>query len=505
MNTPVTLVILDGWGQGKPCRYNAIHHASTPNMDRFMAEGAHTTLAASGEEVGLPPGQMGNSEVGHLNIGCGRIVRQSLSRITHAIEDGSFFENPALLAAVNRAKEPGKALHLMGLLSDGGVHSHMDHLKGLLELAARHEVEQVFVHAILDGRDTPPQSALSFIEELEHTFHTMHTGTLASLCGRYYAMDRDNRWGRTRYAYETLTGNEPARAATAAHAVEASYAKGDTDEFFEPLLIEGTEGAIHDGDAVIFFNFRPDRARQITRAFVDDDFTGFPREKRDTLFVCMTEYDADIKGVPVAFGPITPERPLGAVLAEAGRTQLRIAETEKYAHVTFFFNGGVEAESPGETRILIPSPKVATYDLKPEMSAAELTDAFVERFTATPDDLTVLNFANADMVGHTGDMKAAVKALEAVDECLGRVVTAATANGGAVLITADHGNAETMVDPITGNPMTAHTTNPVPLILLGSDTPSLRDEGRLCDIAPTILSLLGIPQPEEMTGQSLLA
>ena len=505
MNTPVTLVIVDGWGDGKPSRSNAFHQANTPNMDRFMAEGATTTLAASGEDVGLPPGQMGNSEVGHLNIGCGRVVRQSLSRITHAINEGDFFENPALLAAVERAKQPGGALHLMGLLSDGGVHSHMGHLKGLLDLAARHKVEQVFVHAILDGRDTPPQSALSFIEELEHTMQTMRVGTLASISGRYYTMDRDNRWERTRYAYDTLTGNGDAITSSAAQAVEASYGRGATDEFLEPLLIRGAEGTIRDGDAVVFFNFRPDRARQITRAFVDDEFSHFPRKKLDLHFVCMTQYDASIEGASVAFGPTIPEKTLGTVISEAGRSQLRIAETEKYAHVTFFFNGGVEVPSPGETRILIPSPQVATYDKKPDMSAVELTDAFLAHFGKTPDDLTVMNFANPDMVGHTGDLRAAVKAVETVDLCLERVVKAATANGGVVIITADHGNAETMVDPTTGTPMTAHTTSPVPCILLGTENASLRADGRLCDIAPTILSLLGIPQPEEMTGLSLLA
>lgn len=507
MNTPVTLVILDGWGAGSPGRSNAIHLADTPNMDRFMAEGSHTTLAASGEEVGLPPGQMGNSEVGHLNIGCGRIVRQSLSRITHAIKDGGFYENPAILGAITRAKQPGGALHLMGLLSDGGVHSHINHLKALLDLAAKHEVEQIFIHAILDGRDTPPQSALSFVEELEHTLQVKRVGTLASISGRYYTMDRDNRWERTRYAYDTLTGNGSSEAVTssAAHAIEASYAKGTTDEFLEPLLIRGAEGAIRDGDAVIFFNFRPDRARQITRAFVDEKFTSFPRKKMDLHFVCMTEYDASIKGVSVAFSPRVLEKTLGKVLADAGRTQLRIAETEKYAHVTFFFNGGVEAVLPCETRILIPSPQVATYDKKPEMSAVELTEAFLKHFDNTPDDFTVLNFANPDMVGHTGDLRAAIKAVETVDQCLARVVEAATAKGGTVIITSDHGNAETMVDSTTGTPMTAHTTSPVPFILLGADTPTLRAHGRLCDIAPTILSILGIPQPEEMTGQSLLA
>ena len=505
MNRPVTLVILDGWGEAKPCRYNAIHRANTPHMDRFKAEGSFTTLAASGEEVGLPPGQMGNSEVGHLNIGCGRIVRQSLSRVTHAIHDGAFFENPALLEAIHHGKQPGKALHLLGLLSDGGVHSHIDHLKGLLELATRHGVERIFVHAILDGRDTPPQSALSFIEELEHTLHEQRAGSIASVSGRYYTMDRDNRWERTRYAYETLTGQGESVKTSAAQAIEASYARGTTDEFIEPLLIHGDKGAIHDGDAVIFFNFRPDRARQITRAFVDKEFASFPREKKEVLFTCMTEYDAKIENASVAFGPLVLKQTLGEVLAKAGLSQLRIAETEKYAHVTFFFNGGVETPSPKETRILIPSPSVSTYDKQPEMSAEALADAFLERFENQPDDLTVMNFANADMVGHTGDLHSAIKAVETADHALHRVVTAILAKGGRVLITSDHGNAETMVDTTTGTPMTAHTTSPVPFILLGSDTPPLRAEGRLCDIAPTILSLLGLPQPKEMTGQSLLA
>lgn len=500
----VALIILDGWGVRPTETANAIAAARTPHFDQLLAQSPHTTLAASGRDVGLPDGQMGNSEVGHLNIGSGRIIYQSLVRITNAIEDRTFFANPALRKAICAAQQKGGRLHLMGLVSDGGVHSHIDHLKGLIDLAKRSDIKDVCVHAFLDGRDTPPRSASGYIEELENHLAQTGTGKIASIAGRYWAMDRDKRWERTEKAYTMLTGGEAPTASSAGAAIAAAYAADETDEFILPTRMEGVDGTIRDEDAIIFFNFRPDRARQITRAFVDKDFDDFSRTQVNTTYVCMTEYDKTIANVSVAFAPETIRNPFGAWLSQHDKIQLRIAETEKYAHVTFFFNGGVEEPWPGEDRILIPSPKVATYDLQPEMSAAALTDTLIETLEKTRYDLIVLNFANPDMVGHTGRMDAAVRAVETVDTCLGRVVDAITAQGGTVMITADHGNAEKMAD-CDGNPVTAHTTNAVPCIVAGKSGISLREGGRLADIAPTLLDLMEMDVPEEMDGTSLIA
>jgi len=510
MPKPLLLMILDGWGINPAGEHNAVALASTPNMDRLQSEYPSTRLEASGMSVGLPEGQMGNSEVGHLNIGAGRIVYQDLTRITKAIADGSFFRNPALLDCIARTRLSGGRLHLAGLLSDGGVHSHNTHLYALLELARREGLEEVFVHCFLDGRDTPPQSALGYVAELEQEIKKIGVGRIATVMGRYYAMDRDNRWERVERAYAAMVRGEGNASASALAAVEASYAEGVNDEFVIPSVIfEGAVpvGTVRDGDGFIFFNFRSDRAREITRAFNDPGFNGFNRQSTTSLasFVCMTEYDESF-GLPMAFAPEQLRHLLGGVLSEAGLHQLRIAETEKYAHVTFFFNGGNETPFPGEDRVLIPSPKdVPTYDLKPEMSALGVTDELLARIEQDRYDFIVLNYANADMVGHTGVQDAAVRAIAAVDECLGRVVEKVLSKGGALLITADHGNAESMVDE-NGTPHTAHTCNPVPLVLVDDTrrTASLRP-GVLADIAPTVLELLGIPQPAEMTGRSLLA
>ena len=505
MTRPVALFILDGWGCTEPGDGNAVSLARTPNFDRLAETGITTRLSASGKDVGLPDGQMGNSEVGHLNIGAGRIVFQSLVRISNAVEDGSLKTNPALKKAVAHALAGNGRLHLMGLLSDGGVHSHTAHLNGLLELAKEAGLEDVFVHAFLDGRDTPPQSAKGFIEKAEADMAAIGCGSIASVSGRFYAMDRDKRWDRTEKAYRLLTDGDGPSGSSALAVVDAAYGEALTDEFVLPTKIAGVEGEIGEGDAIIFFNFRPDRARQLTRAMVDRDFDGFPRTRFDSCFVCMTEYDSTIEGVAIAFPPVGIEDTLGEWVAKSGKNQLRIAETEKYAHVTFFFNGGVEAPNENEERVLIPSPKVATYDLKPSMSAVEVTDALCAELDKDRHDLVILNFANPDMVGHTGIIPAAIEAVETVDTCLGRAVDAVLAKGGCVFITADHGNAEDMIDVTTGNPKTAHTTNPVPGILVGATgSPRLRDGGRLADIAPTLLDLMGIAAPETMTGESLI-
>lgn len=500
MKKPVMLMILDGFGLRAETAGNAIAAARTPNFDRLWAEWPHATLGASGLDVGLPDGQMGNSEVGHTNIGAGRIVYQELTRITKAIQDGDFFSNPALNAAID-ALDPDGTLHLMGLLSDGGVHSHNTHLYALLELAHRRGVRRVAVHSFLDGRDTDPKSGAGYLEELETEMKRLGTGFSATVTGRYYAMDRDKRWERVREGYEAVALGRGTSFTDAAAAVRESYAADVTDEFVKPLVREGY-GGVRDGDSIIFYNFRPDRAREMTRAFVDPEFDGFPIVRpRLAAYVCMTCYDATMPNCSVAFCPQELTHTLGEVVEENGLSQLRIAETEKYAHVTFFFNGGVEAPSPHEDRILIASPKVATYDLKPEMSAYEVTDALLEALEKKDYGMIVLNYANCDMVGHTGVFEAAVRAVEAVDECLGRVVGRVLALGGVVLLTADHGNADMMQNP-DGSPMTAHTTNRVPVLSIG-ERRKLREGGVLCDLAPTVLELLGIDPPAEMSGKSL--
>ena len=499
--TPTTLIIMDGFGLTNGVVGNAIRAASTPRLDQFFQEYAHTTLRASGLDVGLPDGQMGNSEVGHTNIGAGRVVFQDLPRITKAIRDGSFFENPAYNHAMDACLEKGTALHLMGLLSDGGVHSHLDHLFALLEMAKRKGLEKVYIHAFLDGRDVSPTSGADFVARTVEQCRSIGVGKIATVMGRYYAMDRDKRWDRVEMAYDAMVYGEgstfnPVPVA----AVKDSYAAGVTDEFVEPVVCD-RDGTISDNDSVIFFNFRPDRAREITRSLVDPEFDGFTRQFFPLTFVCNTEYDASMPNVEVAFPRVSVANGLGEYLSQMGLTQLRIAETEKYAHVTFFFNGGTETVFPGEDRVLVPSPKVATYDLQPEMSAVEVTDKCVERIESGAYDVIILNFANCDMVGHTGVYEAEVKAVETVDTCVGRVVDATMKMGGIAMITADHGNAEVMTQP-DGSPMTAHTTNLVPFILCGAGT-ELR-EGRLADIAPTILDVMGLAVPEEMDGQTLI-
>ena len=499
---PLLLCILDGFGWVPQETYgNAIAAAKTPYFDKLFASCPYTTIGASGMNVGLPDGQMGNSEVGHTNIGAGRIVYQELTRITKSIADGDFFENEALVSAMRTAKENGKALHLMGLLSDGGVHSHNGHLYGLLEMAKRMGLTKVYVHAIMDGRDVPPDSGLGFIKELQAKLDSLGVGTIASVTGRYYAMDRDNRWDRVEKAYAAFVYGEGNRG-TPVEVMEKSYAEGVTDEFVVPAVTcEG--GRVAEGDSVIFFNFRPDRAREITRTFVDDAFTGFVRRygRFPVHYVCFTQYDATMPNVSVAFRPQVLTNVLGEYLAKNGKTQLRIAETEKYAHVTFFFNGGVEAPFEGEDRALINSPKVATYDLQPEMSAYLVADECVRRIESGKYDVIILNFANCDMVGHTGVYEAACRAVTAVDECVGRVVEATSRMGGVSLITADHGNAERMADE-DGEPFTAHTTNLVPFYIVGASV-RLRD-GRLADIAPTMLDLMGLEKPKEMDGETLI-
>ena len=503
--SPLMLCILDGFGWVPDETYgNAIVAANTPNLDKLFASYPYTTIGASGMDVGLPDGQMGNSEVGHTNIGAGRIVYQELTRITKAIQDGDFFENEALKAAMTSAKESGKALHLVGLLSNGGVHSHNSHLYGLLEMAKRMGLTEVYVHAIMDGRDVPPDSGKGFVAELEEKMAEIGVGKIATITGRYYAMDRDNRWDRVEKAYAAMVYGEGVHG-TPAEVMANSYAEGVTDEFVVPAVTcEG--GRISAGDSVIFFNFRPDRAREITRTFVDDEFTGFERRngRFPVHYVCFTQYDATMPNVDVAFKPQELTNVLGEYLAKCGKTQLRIAETEKYAHVTFFFNGGVEAPFEGEDRALINSPKVATYDLQPEMSAYLVAEECVKRIESGKYDVIILNFANCDMVGHTGVFEAAVKAVEAVDECAGKVIDAVLAAGGKVLLTADHGNADKMYDGDPEHPFTAHTTNPVPFLVAGAGDVKLRQGGVLADIAPTILKLMELPQPAEMTGKSII-
>ena len=500
---PVMLMILDGWGVAPASEVNAAYLAQTPNLDRYFANYPHTTLDASGMEVGLPEGQIGNSEVGHLNIGAGRIIYQSLTRITKAIKDGDFFANEVLCACMDKTKEAGKALHLMGLLSDGGVHSNINHLIALLEMAKARGLEKVFVHAFLDGRDVPPQSAIGFIKQLQDAMDAMNFGKLATVTGRYYAMDRDKRWERLEKAYKTLVLGEVKVFADPVQGVEASYEAGVTDEFVEPFVIEGIDAKITGGDGIIFFNFRPDRAREITRALNDAEFPYFerPASALPVNFVCMTQYDATIDA-PIAYPPESYDDTLGEVLAKKGMHQLRIAETEKYAHVTFFFNGGVEEPNLNEERVLINSPKVATYDLQPEMSAYEVTDALLAELDKDKFDVVILNYANPDMVGHTGVLPAAIKAMEAVDECVGKVVEKVLALGGSVCITADHGNLEKMAEA-DGVPHTAHTTNVVPFILVSKEEHKLHN-GILADIAPTMLELLKIEKPAVMTGSSLI-
>ena len=507
---PVVLMILDGYGLNDIKEHNAVAEAKTPVMDRLMAEYPFVKGNASGMAVGLPDGQMGNSEVGHLNMGAGRIVYQELTRITKEIQDGTFFENKALLDAVNNCKKKDSSLHFFGLLSDGGVHSHNTHLYGLLELAKRNGLEKVYVHCFLDGRDTPPESGKGYAEDLEAEMAKIGVGKIASVTGRYYAMDRDNNYDRVQKAYIALTKGEGLTAVSGPAGIQASYDREETDEFVKPTVVveNGAPVAtIQDGDSVIFFNFRPDRAREITRAFCDDDFKGFERGKRlDLTYVCFSDYDPTIPNKEVAFEKIAVTNTFGEWLAANGMKQARIAETEKYAHVTFFFNGGVEKPNEGEVRTLVNSPKeVATYDLKPEMSAYEVCDRLCEAITGGAYDVIIINFANPDMVGHTGVEAAAIKAVEAVDECVGKAVEAVKSVDGVLFICADHGNAEQLVDYKTGEPFTAHTTNQVPFILVNYDPKyTLREGGCLADIVPTLIQILGKEQPAEMTGKSLL-
>ena len=487
MKKPLALIILDGFGNNPSDYGNAIHAAKTPNLDKLFETCPHTLIGASGMDVGLPDGQMGNSEVGHTNIGAGRVVYQELTRITKSISDGDFFQNEALCGAVENCKKNGSALHLMGLLSDGGVHSHNKHLYGLLELAKRAGLEKVYVHCFMDGRDVPPSSGKEYVEELMAKMKEIGVGKIASVMGRYYAMDRDNRWERVEKAYAAMVYGEGETAECPVCAMEKSYAADVTDEFVVPVVCD-KDGCIRENDSVIFFNFRPDRAREITRTLVDPDFAGFERRNGffPLYFVCMTQYDAAMPNVHVAFKPQSLANTFGQYISDHGLTQLRIAETEKYAHVTFFFNGGVEAPCKNEDRARIASPKVATYDLKPEMSAYEVTDELLARLDSGKYDVVILNFANCDMVGHTGVFEAAVSAVEAVDTCLGKVVDKILSMGGRALITADHGNADQMYEP-DGSPFTAHTTNPVPLLLVGDGTHTLKEGGRLADLAPTML------------------
>lgn len=504
---PYMIMVMDGFGLNSSTRGNAEVIAKTPNIDALLSKYPHAKLGASGLSVGLPKNQMGNSEVGHLNIGAGRVIYQDFTRINREIETGNFFKNDAFLSAIKNARDNNTKLHLMGLLSDGGVHSHINHLKALLKLAKDNGLKEVYVHCFLDGRDVPPTSAKGYIKELERYMTEIGTGKIATISGRYYAMDRDKRWERVNLAYNAIVKGMGEVASNAIEAVDNSYANNKADEFVLPVVImqSGKPVAkIEDNDSVIFFNFRPDRARELTRSIVDTDFSGFERKTLKTYFVCMTEYDKTIEGVHVAYLPESYSNTLGEYISKLGLKQLRIAETEKYAHVTFFFNGGVEVPNPGEDRILIPSPKVPTYDMKPEMSAYEVTDALVSKILEKKYDVIIVNFANPDMVGHTGIMDAAVKAVETVDKCVGRVVDAMLSVGGSMIITADHGNVEEMIDPVTGGPQTAHTTNPVPFIVVGEENVKLRDSGVLADIAPTLLDMMNIPIPKEMTGKSMI-
>ena len=503
MKKPVALIIMDGFGYNPDSYGNAIADAKKPNLDKLFAECPHTLIGASGLDVGLPDGQMGNSEVGHTNIGAGRVVYQMLVKISKSIKEGTIRKNPAIVGAVENCVKNGSALHLMGLLSDGGVHSHIEHLFGLMEMAKDMGVEKIYVHAFLDGRDVPPTSGAEYMEKLVQETQRIGAGKVATVMGRFYAMDRDNAWDRVEKAYAAMVYGEGVEGCCPVGAIKKSYEEGVTDEFMVPTVLD-KEGTIKAGDSVIFFNFRPDRARQITRAFVDPDFTGFPRKNGffPLHFVCMTQYDATMPNVHVAFPPEALTMTMGEYISKHGLTQLRIAETQKYAHVTFFYNGGEEKTFPGEDRILIKSPDVETFDLKPEMSAYEVTDAVVKAIEEDKYNMIILNYANCDMVGHTGIEEAAAKAVEAVDACVGRMVDAVLKAGGAALITADHGNAEKMKEP-DGAPFTAHTTNPVPLIVAGYPC-KLRDGGRLADLSPTMLDIMGLPKPPEMDGESLI-
>ena len=500
------LMILDGFGENNNEKGNAVKLANTPNIDKLMKTCPTTDVYTSGLNVGLPEGQMGNSEVGHTNIGAGRIVYQELTRITKSIEDGDFFSVPEFVKAIENCKQNNSKLHIMGLLSDGGVHSHMRHLFALLELAKRKDFEDVYVHCFLDGRDTPPASAEGYIMQLEEKMKEKGIGKIATISGRFYSMDRDKRWQRIEKSYNAMVNGIGEKAQSAISAIESSYQKEVFDEFVEPTVIcngDNKVATIDKNDSVIFFNFRPDRAREITRTLVDKDFKEFETKDLNLYFVCMTPYDETMPNVEVAFKKERLTNTFGEYISNHGLTQLRIAETEKYAHVTFFFNGGEEKQYEGEDRILIPSPKVETYDLKPEMSALEVTEKVIEAIKSKKYDNIILNYANPDMVGHTGSLEAAIKAIETIDECLGRVLDAINEVNGVLLITADHGNSEQMIDYKTGEPHTAHTTNPVPLILVGMENVQLK-EGKLADLAPTMLDIMNLEKPEEMTGESLL-
>ena len=516
---PTMLMILDGYGINPNPSGNAIANAEKPGLDSIFNKYPNTTLKACGLDVGLPDGQMGNSEVGHLNIGAGRIVYQDLTKITKAIEDGDFFENPAFIEAMDHVKANGSTLHLLGLLSDGGVHSHITHLLALTDMAKKRGVRKLVVHCFLDGRDVPPRCAKKYFDELTAHLVEIGLGEVGIVSGRYYAMDRDKRWERLEKAYDAMTIGEGFHAATGQQAVDDAYARDENDEFVLPTVIDGADGnpehlgtagypvTVGDGDSMIMFNFRPDRAREITRAFVDENFDGFARKKTvsDICYICMSQYDAEMPNVSLAYPPETPANTLGEYIAALGLKQLRIAETEKYAHVTFFFNGGVEDPFEGEDRILVNSPKVPTYDLQPEMSAYEVTDKVIEAIGTDKYDLIILNFANADMVGHTGVMEAAVKAIEALNACVPRIVDAVLAKGGQILMTADHGNADEMV-AADGSPMTAHSLNDVPLVYIANDADGvkLKEGGRLCDLSPTLLKLMNLPVPAEMKGEPLI-
>ena len=508
MNKRLTmLIILDGFGINENENGNAIKIAKTHNIDKLLKQNPNTIIHTSGLDVGLPEGQMGNSEVGHTNIGAGRIIYQDLTKITKSIEEGDFFSNQELVNAIENCKKNGSKLHIFGLLSDGGVHSHVRHLYAILELAKRKDFEDVYVHCFLDGRDTPPASAENYIVELEKKMEEKGVGKIASIMGRFYAMDRDKRWERVQLAYNALVNGEGEKATSAITAIESSYQQEIFDEFVKPTVIVNAEGnptaTITQNDSIIFFNFRPDIAREITRSIVDNEFKEFEKKLLDVYYVCFTNYDETMPNVHIAFKKDEIKNTFGEYISNNGLTQLRIAETEKYAHVTFFFNGGEEKQYLGEDRILVPSPKVQTYDLKPEMSAIEVTDKVIEAINSNKYDSIILNYANCDMVGHTGNLEAAIKAVETIDTCIGKVIEAVSNKKGVALITADHGNAEQMIDYKTGEPHTAHTTNPVPLIIFGLDSIKL-SEGRLADLAPTMLDIMGLEKPAEMTGNSLI-
>ena len=507
-NKLTMLMILDGFGINEKEEGNAVKLANIPNLNEILKKNPNTIIHTSGLAVGLPDGQMGNSEVGHTNIGAGRIVYQDLAKITKAIEDGDFFSVPEFTKAIENCKANNSKLHIMGLLSDGGVHSHNRHLYGLLEMAKRKDFEKVYVHCFMDGRDTPPASGENYIISLEDKMKEKGIGQIATISGRFYSMDRDKRWERVSLAYNAIVNGEGEKALSAVSAIEESYQKEVFDEFVKPTVITNKNGEpiakIEDGDSVIFFNFRPDRARELTRSIVDKEFDGFETKKLNTYFVCMTPYDETMPNVEVAYKKEELKNTFGEYISKKGLKQLRIAETEKYAHVTFFFNGGKEEQYEGEDRILVPSPKVETYDLKPEMSAYEVCDKAVEAIKSQKYDSIILNFANPDMVGHTGSIDAAIKALEAIDECVKKVVDAVNEVNGVLLITADHGNCEQMIDYKSGEPHTAHTTNPVPLAIVGLPGNKKIKEGRLCDLAPTMLNIMGLEKPEEMTGECLI-